>query len=279
MTRYCVCLRLAVLLAISGSYAGAQSFVSDDFTGSQLNGALWTFVDPNGNSSLQLSQGHILLSVPAGAPHDLWTAGNYSARILAGAPHGDFDFDAKFDSSVVSRYQMQGLLVQAAASTYIRFEVHSYGSSPKIFLALFTGSTPIILANRAVSAAASSILRISRRGTSYISSVSFDGISFNDVRPQSRTSPVSSASPCSTTTGRGTSPKIYSGTVPATISPSPMYRVTVFSIFSIQRTVSGATFLIPSNSLSGRDLRRLKGELTVGTWTRTFSRLIPYPLM
>ena len=82
--RYYALLLCAVLWAVPGL---AQ--VSDDFSAPIFNDTLWTTVDPVGDSGFSQTNGRLIISVPAGTNHDLWTSGNFGARAMK--PTGNAD--------------------------------------------------------------------------------------------------------------------------------------------------------------------------------------------
>ena len=62
----------------------------------------------------------------------------------------DFEIEVKFESEPTQRYQSQGLLVQQNASSYVRFDVYSDGSSLRAFVATFANGTPTVRVNSAI---------------------------------------------------------------------------------------------------------------------------------
>ncbi len=58
----------------------------------------------------------------------------------------DFETEVKFESGVSEKYQLQGLLVEESAGTFLRFDFYSDGNSTRIFAASFTDG--FILADR-----------------------------------------------------------------------------------------------------------------------------------
>ena len=63
-----------------------------------------------------------VVSVPAGASHDLWAGANTAPRLLQAAGDGDFEIEARFDSAVSVGYQSQGLVAQAGFEELVRFD-------------------------------------------------------------------------------------------------------------------------------------------------------------
>jgi hypothetical protein len=157
--------------------AGGPS--SDDFHALALNAALWTVVNPVGDGTIALDGTRLALSVPAGVSHDVWSGGNRSIRVMQPAVNGNFTLEAKFDSLVRFRSQMQGFLVEQDAGNYIRFDVYHDGGSPKFFSATFAGGTPTVRQNAPIPFTGSAIwLRVARTGNAWTASWSQDGSSY-----------------------------------------------------------------------------------------------------
>ena len=154
--------------------------VSDDFFSSTLNSSLWTFVNPLGDGSYQMTGTHLQLSVPAGAAHDAWTSGNNTVRMVQNVSDVDFQAEAKFDSAVAQPYQIQGILVEQDTSNYLRFDVYRDATSVQIFSAAIVSGTPgVKLGNPIPSSGPPVWLRVQRSGTSWTFSWSTDGTTFN----------------------------------------------------------------------------------------------------
>ena len=101
------------------------NLLSDDFNTCALNTERWqpfipTVPGGSGNQATYSVNGEkLLLNVPAGQAHD-WSAGG-PPRFMQVANNGDFAVEIRFDSQVTAVGQMQGLLVEEDANTYIRF--------------------------------------------------------------------------------------------------------------------------------------------------------------
>ena len=114
-----------VLTAVAAIPLAASGQTSDDFHSMSLNTSLWTVVNPVGNGSVSLNGLDAVLSVPAGTPHDLWTGGNQTLRILQATTNTDFQVEVKFDSIPTAGNQDQGIIVQTDVNNYLRFDVYS----------------------------------------------------------------------------------------------------------------------------------------------------------
>ena len=81
--------------------SGSSGIVSDDFNAPLLAG-MWTFQNPVGDGGYELvgagtSDARLLLNVPAGTDHDVWTAGNRAVRVMQPAANDDFGIEVKFE--------------------------------------------------------------------------------------------------------------------------------------------------------------------------------------
>ena len=85
---------------------------------------MWNWVDPVGNSNYAMTGSQLAISVPQGSSHDLWTNANQAPRVLQPANNTDFELEAKFDSAVASRYQLQGIVVEGSNNRLVRFDFY-----------------------------------------------------------------------------------------------------------------------------------------------------------
>jgi hypothetical protein len=183
------------ITAAQGAATGTSSSfpviatVSDDFNRANLDITRWTFTDPVGDATLVMTgkgtaNARLSLTVPAGVQHDLWTGINNAPRVMQPAKNSDFVLQTKFDSAVLSAYQIQGILVQQDASTAIRFDLSSSGSNTYVFAASTTdgfATAPTIGLASTLAAAggpAPMYLRITRTGNTWAVATSTDGSSF-----------------------------------------------------------------------------------------------------
>ncbi|WP_447971919.1 Ig-like domain-containing protein [Nitrospira sp. M1] len=169
------------------------SIQSDEFTSTTLN-PFWRFFDPlagvplSDDSSYLATGTHLEIAVPGGSSHNLWPGQMFAPRLLQGASDTDFEIEAKFDTDVMLKYQIQGLVVQEADETLIRYEVHHDGANVKIFAATITnGGSPSVKANATVALAASIYLRVNRSANLWTLDYSDDGQSWTTATSFSRT--------------------------------------------------------------------------------------------
>ena len=121
MNAFAACLGLLCLVPVD-----AWAFASDHFSGTQLDAQLWAVEDPVGDANFAVGDGTLTISLPAGTPHDVWTTGNNSARVMQATADSDFEIEAKFTSLPTLRYQLQGLLVEQDAHAALRIADRGY---------------------------------------------------------------------------------------------------------------------------------------------------------
>lgn len=175
-------------LVVGAIFVPAQAPFSDDFNQCELNTDVWTFRDPVGDSSYTTSGRRLLLSVPAGTDHDLWKDKNFAPRVTQPITNGNFAVEAKFESVIDKRYQMQGIIVEQDDNNLLRFEFYSDGTDVRIFAAILSSSTPTptVRVNQVINPVGTDMyMRVTRTGNQWIQAYSFDGsnwtnsVSFN----------------------------------------------------------------------------------------------------
>ncbi len=165
------------------------AMVSDDFNRANLDTTRWTFTDPVGDATLTMTgvgtaNARLSLAIPAGVQHDLWTGINNAPRVLQNVQNSDFILQTKFDSAVLSAFQIQGILIQQDASNLIRFDLSSSGANTYVFAASTTdgfATAPTIRLASTLAAAggpAPIYLRVTRTGNTWDVATSTDGTSF-----------------------------------------------------------------------------------------------------
>src|SRR5688572_331484 len=152
------------------------AFESDDFHAATLNTAVWTFVNPSGDGSVAVNGTNARITVPAGNGHDAWST-NLAPRIMRPATNEDFEMEVKFESRPSGRYTMQGIIVEASAGNYLRFDFFSDGGSLRAFAASFSNGSAATKYNQAVPSTSDTTLyiRVKRQGTPWTQSYSLNG--------------------------------------------------------------------------------------------------------
>ncbi len=92
-----------------------------------------------GNGSVSVNGHALVLSVPAGSAHDMWSGGLNALRVVQPVANADFEVETKFESMGSAQYQDEGIVVEQDASTVLRFDVFSTGSSMIVFAASIVG--------------------------------------------------------------------------------------------------------------------------------------------
>ncbi len=152
---------------------------SDDFNSCGLNQSLWTVTDPQaggpGASTLTVDGRQLILSVPGGINHDVWTDGIEAPYLTVPMDDGNLQLEAKFESPVLFRYQFQGMLVLEDEENFVRFNVQHDGNGVRLLGITFVDGTPTIEFNSVVpSGAAPFYLRVTRTGSTWQAGYSYD---------------------------------------------------------------------------------------------------------
>lgn len=156
---------------------GSASPISDDFRTCRLDTTLWTARDPKGDSTIALNGQQLVISVPANSDHDLFDNKNFAPRILQATPNEDFVLEAKFDSIVAQRFQIQGIIVEQDTDNYIRMEFYHNGTSVHVFAAYMADGVIADNANTAITvpAGAALYMQVGRAGNTWSQYYSVDG--------------------------------------------------------------------------------------------------------
>lgn len=165
---------IATLLWSTQGLAGP--IVSDDFA-SEPDPNVWVFVNPWGDGSYSADSGQLNITVPEGLTHDLWTTGIDAPRLVQEVADQDFDIEVKFDSVVSDGYQMQGVVVEEDADTFVRVEYFYDGSRMRAYAAVIHNGSVSTHANIKLgeNPSAPLFLRLSRSGDSWSHSYSLNG--------------------------------------------------------------------------------------------------------
>jgi hypothetical protein len=169
---------LGCLLALP---LGAWAQVSDDFSSLELDSGTWTFIDPVGDGGNELLNGHLNLNIPADTGHDPRVSPNRTVRINQDVADGDFEIEAKFRSVPTEDYQVQGLMVEAGPTSYLRLEYFSDGLGLKVSCATNTGGINRSQGEISVTPDGALWLRLSRTGNTWRGFYSVDGQTWNEA--------------------------------------------------------------------------------------------------
>ncbi|HVL93799.1 MAG TPA: LamG-like jellyroll fold domain-containing protein [Acidimicrobiales bacterium] len=153
---------------------------SDDFSSTTLH-SRWSFVNPVGDATLSLTGTNAVISVPAGVNHDLWAGANRAPRLVQEGPVGDFEVEAKFESAVTQRFQVQGIVVEQGLDDFLRVDVHHDGTGWVAFAGRVAAGRGTTLASQRISALSATHQRLKRTGDTWTYSISGDGVTFSEV--------------------------------------------------------------------------------------------------
>lgn len=160
--------------------------ILDDFDTSSLNTTLWDIIDPVGDSTFTMvntgtSNASLRIMIPSGISHDVWGEGNFAPRIMQKLSDSDFEMEAKFQSQMSLKYQMQGMIVQQDNENFIRFDIFRDATSTRIFAASFSRGKPTIIYDNAIPPENSIYLRINRNRDDWSEFYSFDGLNWTEA--------------------------------------------------------------------------------------------------
>ena len=153
--------------------------VSDDFSSGVLDGSVWRVEGPSGVSAglgVSGSEAYLELVTPDGS-FDVWRTNN-GARAMQDVADGDFAVETRFLSTPTERFQMQGILVEQDAGTWLRFDVYSTGSALKVFAAVTEDGVSSSRVNRTIAEGAGAYLRVERTGDTWTFEHSADGVTW-----------------------------------------------------------------------------------------------------
>jgi hypothetical protein len=156
--------------------------VSDEFTGSSLNTAVWQVRTPVGGSAA-VSNGELVLTVPAGSNHDAFVPALDAVQVIQPISNANFDVAVKIDSTLAAHpYYGQGLMVEGDAKDYIRFEV-SAGSTVSLGVNTITGGVQSskLQVSPFSSYPVPTYLRLTRVGNNYTAYWGSDGVNWNQL--------------------------------------------------------------------------------------------------
>ncbi len=142
-----------------------QTPISDDFSGCALDTKLWTFVNPLGDATLTMTGSQAQIDIPAGSGHDIWVGGSNAPRLMQYAENKDFEFDVKFESPLSLKNQAQGVLIEADAQNFLRYNFLHDGNTYRLQAFTFLDGVPTTrIDNQAITITSPMYLRVKRLG-------------------------------------------------------------------------------------------------------------------
>jgi len=186
---------------------------SDDFSGA-VTDARWSTVDPVGDTLITRSGTNMLFAIPAGIDHNLYAGANRAPRLRQDGPVGDFSVDAKFESVLTARYQLQGIAVEQDANSFLRFEVHHDGTGLKGYVASVIGDVgSTVISPVSLPAGSTNYLRVGRSGNTWTFRHSTDGTTWTTVGSFNLALRSTYLSPYAGTTATGGTPPAFIGSL------------------------------------------------------------------
>ncbi|MFK8023548.1 MAG: chitobiase/beta-hexosaminidase C-terminal domain-containing protein [Ilumatobacter sp.] len=166
--------------AVTFTTAACPSIVSDDFSSGTL-GDHWTAVDPVGDTLLTISDANAIISVPEGTDHNLFPEENFAPRLRQEAPIANFSVDAKFESVLSKKFQLQGIVVEEDDTNYLRFEIHHDGTNVRAYLASILDNEAITHEYITLPGGVEQYLRVERTGNTWTAWSSTDGVTWSQI--------------------------------------------------------------------------------------------------
>ena len=167
-----------VSITVAAPPPPSTAIVSDDFSGATLGG-VWSFAGPSGTgTALRVSGGEAYLEfqVPNG-DFDLYRQTKNALRVTQKAPDADFQVRARYLSTPTVKNQMQGILVEEDADSWIRFDTYFDGAKLRAFAAVTLNGATTNKINVVIDGAAPA-LRVTRTGDTWSFAHSTDGITW-----------------------------------------------------------------------------------------------------
>ncbi len=153
------------------SNPNVQTPLSDDFSGCQLNTSLWAVTDPLGDTTMTMTGSQLQIAIPSGGSHDFWPTSNYNApRIMQYAENNNFAVEVKFDSTMATRNQMQGILIAGGDNTFIRYVIVHNGNTYRLQIHTIAGGVATARYDQPITIDAPMYLKLQRGGKFWLPS-------------------------------------------------------------------------------------------------------------
>ena len=148
---------------------------TDQFDMCSLDAKWGTPIDPAGDSSIRVNGKQLLITVPEGVTHNLWTDNKNAPRVMQAADNVDFEYVVKFDSAVTQSAQMQGLIIEQDAQNFARFDFE-YNEGVKAYAATITDGLSRKRISIDIEPANAVYLRVMRVGARWFMHYSGNGV-------------------------------------------------------------------------------------------------------
>jgi regulation of enolase protein 1 (concanavalin A-like superfamily) len=162
-----------------------SGLVSDDFNHCDGLLAPWVYLDAaDGNYQVVgvgTDDAQVYLHVPGGSDHDPYDAGPLPPRIGQPVFDVDFEFEVKFESSLDSSIQSQGVLIEQDADDWIRFDLYHFDAKLYAFVGSTNEGSTAAEANVEIAVGVPMYLRVTRQADEWTMAWSGDAVIWNTV--------------------------------------------------------------------------------------------------
>ena len=154
----------------------AGAIQSSGFSGCELDTAVWSYVNPLGDAPLTLTGAGAQIAVPGGLSHDLWKQGLLAPRLMQFVTNQDFDVEVKFASTLNSKTQTMGMLVQQDSSNWLRFNFQNDGLGANSLVVVDTkNGNAAVVSSTPITIGTENYMRLNRAGDLWNLQYSTDG--------------------------------------------------------------------------------------------------------
>ncbi len=181
--------------------AAPAAIRSDDFSACVINSAVWSYIDPLGDSPLVWTGSGAQISVPADTGHDIWRSTLGAPRLMQYVANQDFDVEVKFEKHLSKKVQSIGVLAQQDTTNYVRFNFQSEGAITNLVLVNTVNGNSTVVFTTPVTLAGPSYLRINRAGDVWNLQYSTDGVNWTFATTFTRSLVLSQIGPFVGNTG------------------------------------------------------------------------------
>ena len=174
---------------------------SSDFSACVIDSAIWSYIDPLGDSPLVWTGTGAQISVPADTGHDLWRSTLTAPRLIQYVANQDFDVEVKFEKHLSKKVQSIGVLAQQDTSNYLRFNFQSEGAVTNLVLVNTVNGNSAVVFTTPVTLTGPSYMRINRAGDVWNLQYSTDGVNWTFATTYTRSLVLSQIGPFVGNTG------------------------------------------------------------------------------
>ena len=174
---------------------------SSDFSACVIDSAVWSYIDPLGDSPLVWTGTGAQITIPADTGHDIWRSTLNSPRLMQYVANQDFDVEVKFDKHLSKKTQSIGVLAQQDTSNYLRFNFQSEGAVTSLVMVNTVNGNSAVVFTTPVTLTGPSYMRINRAGDVWNLQYSIDGVDWTFATTFTRTLVLSQIGPFVGNTG------------------------------------------------------------------------------